>query len=119
MTTSVDDGAAGRHALGDAAAREMKQRLEDERRRRASQLGVLEQSVGQVSVEQTEASDYARMENLRESLTEIGSALQRLEDGTYGRCEGCAQPIPAGRLEILPYVRFCVKCQGKKNRTTR
>ncbi|WP_433234602.1 TraR/DksA family transcriptional regulator [Actinomadura nitritigenes] len=119
MTTSVDDGATGRHALGDAAAREMKQRLEGERRRRASQLGVLEQSVEQVSVEQTEEADYARMENLRQSLTEIDSALQRLEEGTYGRCEGCTQPIPAGRLEILPYVRFCVKCQGKRNRTGR
>jgi RNA polymerase-binding transcription factor DksA len=119
MTTSVDDGAAGMHALSDAAAREMAQRLEGERRRRASQLGVLEQSVEQLSVEQVEASDYTRMENLRQSLTEIDGALSRLEEGTYGRCEGCAQPIPAGRLEILPYVRFCVKCQGKKNRAVR
>ncbi|GLW67666.1 molecular chaperone DnaK [Actinomadura rubrobrunea] len=115
MTTNVDDG-AGARALDDAAAREVRRRLEEEQRSRAAQLAVLEKAVEQTPLEQVEASDYTRMDNLRHSLAEIDDALRRLEEGTYGRCEGCGQTIPAGRLEILPYVRYCVRCQGRGTR---
>ncbi|GAA4084768.1 MULTISPECIES: TraR/DksA family transcriptional regulator [Actinomadura] len=119
MTTNVGDSASGTHALNDAATREVRQRLEEERRTRASQLAVLEQAVERSPLEQVEASDYTRLENLRQSLVEIDGALRRLQEGTYGKCEGCAQAIPAGRLEILPYVRFCVRCQGRGDRGAR
>ncbi|WP_157420408.1 TraR/DksA family transcriptional regulator [Actinomadura kijaniata] len=102
-----------------AAAREVRQRLEEERRARASQLAVLEQAIERAPLEQVEESDHTRRENLRRSLAEIDEALRRLEDGVYGRCEGCREAIPAGRLEILPYVRYCVRCQGRANRALR
>lgn len=38
-------------------------------------------------------------------------ALQRLADGTYGRCEDCEGAIPLARLEIVPYARRCAACQ--------
>lgn len=44
-------------------------------------------------------------------LTEIAHALQRLDDGSYGRCERCAEPIPTERLEVLPMSRLCTQCQ--------
>ena len=40
------------------------------------------------------------------------AALERIDRGTYGICERCGQPIPAGRLEVIPYARTCVKCAG-------
>jgi DnaK suppressor protein len=43
-------------------------------------------------------------------MTEIADALGRIEDGTYGVCENCEKKIPEGRLEIVPYSRFCVAC---------
>jgi RNA polymerase-binding transcription factor DksA len=46
-------------------------------------------------------------------LKEIEAAVQRLLDGTYGTCLSCAGAIPVERLEILPYVRFCVNCQQR------
>lgn len=37
-------------------------------------------------------------------------ALRRLDDGTYGICQACGQPIPQARLEVLPEARRCVAC---------
>ncbi|SCF09969.1 RNA polymerase-binding transcription factor DksA [Micromonospora viridifaciens] len=50
----------------------------------------------------------------RQSLAQIGDALRRLAEGSYGICERCDAPIPAERLEILPHARFCVPCQQKQ-----
>ncbi|WP_026819903.1 TraR/DksA family transcriptional regulator [Arthrobacter castelli] len=42
-------------------------------------------------------------------LKEIDAALQRLDDGTYGICAVCGEPIPEGRLEIRPWTHYCVR----------
>lgn len=42
----------------------------------------------------------------------IDDALDRIVAGTYGRCEGCSQPIPLARLQVLPHASYCVKCQS-------
>ena len=46
------------------------------------------------------------------SIHDIRSALDRIEEGTYGECERCEEPIPAKRLDALPWARMCVKCQS-------
>lgn len=43
-------------------------------------------------------------------LEEISDALNRIDQGTYGRCQRCRQEIPRPRLEALPYTRYCVSC---------
>jgi DnaK suppressor protein len=43
---------------------------------------------------------------------EARAAIERIDQGTYGLCERCGQPIPKGRLEVIPYARTCVKCAG-------
>lgn len=48
-----------------------------------------------------------------DALDEIDGALGRIEQGTYGRCSGCATEIPMERLEVLPAARFCVACQRR------
>ena len=50
---------------------------------------------------------------LYETVKEIDQALERLDDGSYGRCESCGQPIPAGRLLALPWAALCVPCSGR------
>jgi len=42
------------------------------------------------------------LRTLLDRRTQAELALQRLEDGTYGYCEGCAKPIPVARLEVFP-----------------
>jgi RNA polymerase-binding protein DksA len=43
-------------------------------------------------------------------IADIHAALQRIIDGTYGRCLGCERPIPLTRLHALPTVAFCLAC---------
>jgi RNA polymerase-binding transcription factor DksA len=51
--------------------------------------------------------------NESEWLQNIGDALRRIEDGSYGTCEMCEQPIPRKRLEFFPSAKYCVGCQSK------
>lgn len=46
-------------------------------------------------------------------LREISDALQRIEQGTYGVCLECEEPISVKRLEAVPWARYCVSCQEK------
>ncbi|PSK62032.1 RNA polymerase-binding transcription factor DksA [Micromonospora sp. MH33] len=43
-------------------------------------------------------------------------ALTRLEEGTYGFCEGCSAPIPVERLGIFPSATSCVTCKQTRER---
>jgi DnaK suppressor protein len=53
-------------------------------------------------------------ENLKESLTEIDMALNKIEKGNYGICESCGKKISADRLKILPTARYCLNCKKIK-----
>ncbi|MFP4172505.1 MAG: TraR/DksA family transcriptional regulator [Candidatus Hydrogenedentota bacterium] len=54
--------------------------------------------------------------NESERLREINDALARIQEGTYGKCEGCGTEIPKKRLEVFPSARYCVECQSKIER---
>ena len=41
-------------------------------------------------------------------LEEIDAALVRIQDGTYGSCLECGNPIPEGRLEARPWTGYCI-----------
>ncbi|MBQ1093658.1 TraR/DksA C4-type zinc finger protein [Streptomyces sp. B93] len=88
---------------------EARQRLEHARRSRLAQLEALKET-GQTADDHLLSEQRTAMER---ALKEIEEAFARVEDGTYGTCLGCAKPIPAERLEILPYTRFCVACQRR------
>lgn len=45
----------------------------------------------------------------RKLISEIDAALERIEDETYGICEGSGKPIPKTRLEAIPWARYCVE----------
>jgi len=52
----------------------------------------------------------ALSEQARRRLSEVDDAVRRLEEGTYGACQRCGEPIPDARLEARPYARTCVGC---------
>ena len=54
------------------------------------------------------------MENDGVALQKIESALERLEEGSYGKCEECGAKIPKSRLHAIPYVTSCVKCASQQ-----
>ncbi len=52
--------------------------------------------------------------NSRDLLGQVRSALQALEDGTYGDCRVCGGSIPVARLRALPQTSLCVKCASRR-----
>ncbi|MHB8218797.1 MAG: TraR/DksA family transcriptional regulator [Acidimicrobiales bacterium] len=65
----------------------------------------------QVTAERGEAEALAG--ELNEALEEVEAAIVRLNEGTYGRCEACGQPIPEARLEAMPAARRCISCAAR------
>jgi RNA polymerase-binding protein DksA len=55
----------------------------------------------------------ALVESERKELVEIERALGRIEQGTYGICEGTGEAIPRPRLEAIPHARYSVEYQRK------
>lgn len=76
--------------------------------------------LGSDNYEQDFALDL--IHNEQETLKEISSALKRIEDQTFGLCEGCTEEgktgrkalIPKTRLKALPWTRNCVECERKR-----
>jgi RNA polymerase-binding transcription factor DksA len=58
------------------------------------------------------------IQNEEQALDEITAALDRLQQGTFGRCEECHKDIPRARLQALPYARYCVECARKLEQST-
>lgn len=49
-------------------------------------------------------------------LGEVRAAIDRLDDGTFGKCIECGKEIPAGRLEAIPWTQYCRDDQEKHER---
>jgi len=58
------------------------------------------------------------MQTEEQVLSEIGEALERINQGTFGKCEDCGAPIPKARLQALPYTRHCVDCARKAQQSS-
>jgi DnaK suppressor protein len=53
------------------------------------------------------------IENEQATLELVEEALERMENGTYGQCAECGEPIAKPRLQAIPYARHCIKCARK------
>jgi len=49
------------------------------------------------------------MDSERKLMREIDEALDHIDNGTYGICEGSGKPIPKARLEAIPWAKYCVE----------
>ena len=110
MTTNI----ILRHRLEDEHKRLTKQ-LEQvkasrptENRREGSPFGKREEE----AAETTELENRLALENrILDQLVDVGHALHKFEDETYGLCESCGQPIDPARLEALPQATLCMTCK--------
>ena len=50
----------------------------------------------------------------RRLIRKIQSALQRIDDGTYGICDECGEEITIPRLKARPVTRLCINCKAKQ-----
>ena len=111
--------------LSEATLSDLRASLEQERsdlRARLAEMGLL--SGGELSFDQNFADSSqvtaergeveALAGNLRESLNDVEDALVKLDNGTFGVCEGCGQPIAPDRLEAAPAAKLCMDCASKR-----
>jgi len=59
-------------------------------------------------------SDQAQISHELAEIREIDAARARMQQGTYGQCMDCGQPIERRRLEVYPTAKRCVTCQGRR-----
>ncbi len=48
-----------------------------------------------------------------QALKLVDEALDRISAGDYGVCQRCEEPISPRRLEVLPWAKYCVRCQER------
>ena|SRR5687767_465361 len=117
-----------RERLGEELERIMKLRSSPElsrveaatERDSAAELSAMDQHPADSGTETFERTkDVSLLLQLDAELNDIEHAARKLEDGTYGTCEACGDPIPGDRLEALPATRYCVADQARVERETR
>lgn len=64
------------------------------------------------------AKDLALNSQAETYLADINAALKKIEQGTYGICERCGQPISEARLEVVPTAKYCIKHQQEVDEDT-
>lgn len=117
MQSSIDHSVQGRAALHltdeqGSVIRAALQEIADEHRRRLEENQELfRELVSDASVDAAErqAARLAASHAL-EVCQQAGEAIAALDDGSYGRCGGCGEPIPFERLEVLPLTQSCIAC---------
>jgi RNA polymerase-binding protein DksA len=107
----------------------LRSRLESEQKRLNGQLDQLEANIR--PAEEREGSPFGKREEgatetleleqrlalekrVRDQLAAVEHALHKFEEGTYGLCESCGQPIDPARLEALPQARRCMSCKAQQ-----
>ena len=50
-------------------------------------------------------------------LYHIDQALERIENGTFGLCASCGNPVSRERLEFVPHARLCIACKSKEEKS--
>jgi len=101
--------------------RQLKASLEDLRMDGISSVGKRDHIVIEQTADALDQTQSAAQRDLAVSLLNHGtktyrsveSALRRIEDGTYGVCLACDEPISAKRLQAVPWAEFCLTCQAR------
>lgn len=107
--------------LDEQKKQELKQRLLEEKDRIEKQIERENQDIVDMSNDQANENTYSNhmaddggflqdidrtttiRENFQATLKQVNAALERMENGTYGISEVSGKPIPAERLEVLPW----------------
>lgn len=72
------------------------------------------EDVGGQSVDEETAYKLLELESAE--LEEIDYALERIDEGNYGMCDECEEPINIERLMALPFTSMCIKCKRELER---
>jgi DnaK suppressor protein len=106
----------------------LRSRLESERKRLLNEMEQLKSDVRPAD-ERREGSPFGKREEeatesfelekrlslekrIKDQMSEVEHALKKFEEGSYGRCDNCGQPIDPARLEALPQANLCLHCKA-------
>jgi DnaK suppressor protein len=59
---------------------------------------------------------FGQTHNDRSLLALVDDALSRIKNGTFGECVACHEKLQQKRLEAVPWTRYCLACQEKKEK---
>jgi len=111
-----------------------RQRLLAEQQRIESEIREFEVELGEVPLDTTDENPYdlhmadaatptlsrevdlTLEENARSVGAQIAHALEKLDAGSYGRCDTCGRPIDEERLAIVPWATQCIDCRRRAER---
>ena len=80
-----------------------------------SELSSLDQHQGDIGTETFEREkDFSILEQLEAEISDLDTALRKIDEGTYGRCEVCSKEIDQERLEAMPGTRTCREHAGAR-----
>jgi len=96
--------------LREALLRDMGENLKTERNPGDREVGDF---YDDVDVEKDRQMVYTLGERERAKLNAINTAIEKIEDGTYGECEECGCEINKKRLKIIPFAKYCTNCQSE------
>ena len=109
-----------------AQLKKIRQILQEEHRRLTRRLGGIQSddsgsdaaNVGDIVDAATQQETRAVLQGLqqteRDQLAQVESAIERIDNGTYGHCTRCNEMIEAARLEAIPQVETCIACKKKE-----
>jgi DnaK suppressor protein len=83
---------------------------------RESQIEGVEDPIDYVESSENKALNFRVNTIESDELKQVQSALQRIENGTYGKCVDCGRPISDARLEAKPWALYCVEDQEKHDK---
>ena len=95
-------------------AREITDKLRSLRETLPDELAAVKDPEEQCVHEFARGLDFALIEMKSKTLARINDSLMRLEEGTYGTCEDCQEPIGNARLQALPFADRCRLCQESR-----
>jgi RNA polymerase-binding protein DksA len=106
---------------------QLRSRLQTDDRELSESLGIsLEEESGDESSDQhmgdvatvtlNREMDLSLQENTEHLLAQVNRALEKIDEGTYGKCDRCGRPIEEGRLEIVPYATLCLQHERELER---
>ena len=118
----ADNQSASRDALArKAAAAERLREFIDrttfagDQREAAGELSVVDQHPADVAdITMQREVDYTIKGIVEEEVEQVQQAMQRQQEGRYGICADCNQPIAKERLEARQQATLCIDCQRKR-----
>lgn len=110
---------------------QLKSLLLEEKRKISRHLEDLSESAeSELDAGVGDSVDIASLEINQASLQKIGKretyllkkidlALEKIEDGTFGECESCGEPIGVARLMARPVAQLCIDCKTEQENVER